>query len=240
MSSSASAASKVDCSTSEPPAANVAPSAMREIAGPEEAVGRPAAHVVFWVELVHPPEAPHLDGHAAMSAQDALGLAGGTRREKQHPGIAGMHRGGGRSTSSRGSPRPAPGSLPSLRSRRCRTRRPWRGGAGTDTSLSAVRRVPLCVIPGSSSVEHFGEILLEHRPLEQQHRTPEAANSCSSSAGVEKVLNVAATPPASPMPNTAATHSGRLVINTPTRPPLPRPPLRRAHATSTARSHRSS
>ncbi len=62
---------------------------------------------------------------------------------------------------------------------------------------------------------------------------------CSSSDGVENVLSATATPPASEMPNTAATHSGRFVIKTPTRPSLPRPHARKAHATSIARSHSS-
>src|SRR6185312_17402863 len=61
----------------------------------------------------------------------------------------------------------------------------------------------------------------------------------SSSAGVENVLNVTATPPASDIPKNAEIHSGRLVIKTPTRVSLPTPLARNAHATSTARSHSS-
>ena len=56
---------------------------------------------------------------------------------------------------------------------------------------------------------------------------------------MEKVLSGAATPPASAVPNTAERNSGRLVISTPTRSPLPRPPAASALATATLRSQRS-
>lgn len=69
--------------------------------------------------------------------------------------------------------------------------------------------------------------------------TPDACSRCSSSDRVENVLSATATPPASDVPNTDAIHSGRFVIRTPTRSPLPSPHARSAHATSTARSHRS-
>ncbi len=56
---------------------------------------------------------------------------------------------------------------------------------------------------------------------------------------MENVLNVTATAPAIAAPNTAVIHSGRLVINTPTRLPLLTPHARSARATSTVRSHNS-
>ena len=69
--------------------------------------------------------------------------------------------------------------------------------------------------------------------------TLEVLSRYSSSAGVENVLSATATPPASEMPKNAEIHSGRFVINTPTRVSLPTPLARNAHATSTARSHSS-
>lgn len=144
------------------------------------------------------------------------------------------------STSSRGSSRPRSRnafqeSMPSSDTASPTIARWRKNGYLADCSApgAAVR------ISGSSSAsvtaKSFARTALSNKSTE----TPESRSRWSSSAGVENVLSVTTTAPAIEVPKTAATHSGRFVINTPTRPSLPKPHTRRARATSIARSHSS-
>ena len=69
---------------------------------------------------------------------------------------------------------------------------------------------------------------------------PDCWSRISSSDGVEKVLSVAATPPASAVPNTPAKNSSRFVVITPTRVPFATPQATSARATSIECRQRSS
>src|SRR5439155_19917927 len=61
-----------------------------EIAGPEQAVRRPAADLPLEIEDAR--ISPELNRNGAVAAENALGLARGTGGEEQDPGVAGLHR----------------------------------------------------------------------------------------------------------------------------------------------------
>lgn len=92
---------------------------------------------------------------------------------------------------------------------------------------------------GSSAASIAQKSFFTTRRSISRTETPLIASNWPSSASVEKVLNVVATPPASATPNTALRNSGRLVISTPTRVPWPSPQATSARATACAWSHSS-
>ncbi len=205
-----------------------------EIARKEESVCRPCARVR--AGLVETLPAPQLQGHRSVSAEDALRLGGRTRREEQHGGV-GRRDGGRRRIQQRGRHGVSPRKelLPVLD----------RALAAADGSDMAQERQPgrrNFARRGRGDLrldvgKHLGKVFLQDAPLHQQHRNARASSRCSNSAVVEKVLSAVATPPAMAAPQTAERNSGRLVISTPTRVPLPVPQASSARATRRASLH---